>query len=147
MKKIIWVFTFVLLLLSNNIIIVEASNKHESKEYKEQANDHFMLSILSNEIQKAVANYYKEEQVSVGSPDSIFIKYGHDNHDDVVKLLQSEKGHELENSFVVKINVTPQRHGMLGRDTITFGVEPENKQGDIKINMLEYKHTALKNNK
>jgi hypothetical protein len=33
---------------------------------------------------------------------------------------------------------------MLGRDTITFGVEPENQQTKgIEINMLEYKHTAV----
>jgi hypothetical protein len=109
---------------------------------KEPSNN-FMLSLLSEDIQEAVSYYYKEENVSVGSPDSIFIKYGHDDKKGVVEVLQSEKGHELPNSYVVKVKITPQKKGMLGRDTITFGVEPENQTKGIEVNMLDYKHTAV----
>jgi hypothetical protein len=108
-----------------------------------EASNYFMLSLLSKDIQEAVSNYYKEENVSVGNPDSIFIKYGHDDNRGVVEVLQSEKGHELASSYVVKVKITPQKKGMLGRDTITFGVEPENQTKGIKINMLDYKHTAF----
>ncbi|MGP7815711.1 hypothetical protein [Niallia sp. 01092] len=82
-------------------------------------------------------------QISTNS-DSIFIKYGHDSKDiPVIEMVQSGKGHELPNSYVVKINVTPQKKGILGRDTITFGVEPnKNEKGNIEIRMLDYKHTA-----
>lgn len=118
----------------------------KGSESKEPSNN-FMLSLLSEDIQEAVSNYYKEENVSVGSPDSIFIKYGHDDNRGVVEVLQSEKGHELPNSYVVKVKITPQKKGMLGRDTITFGVEPEIQTKGIEVNMLDYQHTAvLKNN-
>jgi len=109
-----------------------------------EPSNNFMLSLLSQDIQRAASKYYKTENVSVGNPDSIFIKYGHDNNKGAVEVLQSEKGHELTNSYVVKINITPQKKDMLGRDTITFGVEPESQQTKgIEINMLEYKHTAI----
>jgi hypothetical protein len=110
----------------------------------EQASDHFLLSLLSDEIQKAVADYYKDEVgrgAHNGVPTSIFIKYGHDNKKHAVEVFQSEKGHELESSFVVKVNITPQKKGELGRDTITFGIEPDK----ISIKTLDYKHSPIKN--
>ncbi|WP_445505935.1 DUF3888 domain-containing protein [Niallia sp. 03190] len=109
-----------------------------------EATDYFLLSLFSNEIRHSVAEHYKTDNVSFGSSDSIFIKYGHDSKDiPVVEMVQSGKGHELPNSYLVKINVTPQKKGILGRDTITFGVEPnKNEKGNIEIRMLDYKHTA-----
>jgi hypothetical protein len=111
-----------------------------------EPSNNFMLSLLSKDIQEAVSNYYKEENVSVGNPNSIFIKYGHDDNRGMVEILQSEKGHELASSYVVKVKITPQKKGMLGRDTITLGVEPENQTKGININMLDYKHTAVSKN-
>ncbi|MGJ7910465.1 DUF3888 domain-containing protein [Neobacillus sp. LXY-1] len=140
MKKYLCVGLIVgMLALGNSTFTANA----KGSKGKEPSNN-FMLSLLSKDIQLAVSNYYKEENVSVGSPDSIFIKYGHDDNKGVVEIFQSEKGHELPNSYVVKVNITPQKKGMLGRDTITFGIEPENQQDKgIEINMLDYKHIAI----
>jgi hypothetical protein len=143
MKKLITVFAICLSTLSSNVMSAHAETQQNFKN-QVQVSDHFMLSLLSDEIRKSVANYYKEEKVSVGSPESIFIKYGHDDNKGLVEVFQSKKGHQLKNSFVVKVNVTPQKHGMLGRDTITFGVEPNNPKGNIEVKMLAYNPTDPK---
>ncbi|WP_312755716.1 DUF3888 domain-containing protein [Rummeliibacillus suwonensis] len=117
----------------------DSNNLNSSK----QATDYFMLSLLSDKVNEAVSNYYKEN-VSIGNPDSIFIKYGQYTNISPVQVFISEKGNRLKNSFVVKVNVMPQKNGILGKDTITFGVETK---GDIQIRMLDYKHTALEDKK
>ncbi|MBO2536471.1 DUF3888 domain-containing protein [Rummeliibacillus suwonensis] len=117
----------------------DSNNLNSSK----QATDYFMLSLLSDKVNEAVSNYYKEK-VSIGNPDSIFIKYGQYTNISPVQVFISEKGNRLKNSFVVKVNVMPQKNGILGKDTITFGVETK---GDIQIRMLDYKHTALEDKK
>ncbi|MGG3642016.1 DUF3888 domain-containing protein [Bacillus gobiensis] len=144
MKKLTCVI-IVLLVLCSSFTSIQAqnSNKHDSKGH-EQVLDHFMLELFSDEIRDAVANFYNEE---VGTSDSILIMYNWNAKDyEVVEIDQTEKGHILENSYVVKFTVVPQKNKILGTDSITFGVEPSNynprnkKEDNLVIKMLRYEH-------
>lgn len=134
MKKFTCVI-IVLLILCSSFTSVQAqtSNKHKhDSKGPEQALDHFMLELFGDEIRNAVTKQYND--------DSIFVSYDWWNKDyDVVEIDQSEKGHKLENSYVVKFTVKP---GNKGTDTITFGVEPPRNNEKLEINLLRYEHKA-----
>jgi hypothetical protein len=139
MKKLLCVGLVIgLLTVGGYTFTVHAQNSND-----EQVSDYLILSILRDEMQKAVADYYQND-VGIGADGdtqtSIFIKYEHDNNKDLVEVLQSEKGHELEYSYVVRVNITPQKNGDLGRDTITFGIETE---PELSVKMLNYKHSPI----
>ncbi|MFT8323009.1 MAG: DUF3888 domain-containing protein [Bacillus sp. (in: firmicutes)] len=130
-----------LVTLSVYTFTVHAQNRHTDVPKYNQATQNLILSLFGDKLNKAVGDYYNEK-VSVGSSDSIFFDYGHGNNTPVFEVEQAEKGHELEKPFVVKIHVTPQKNGILGRDTITFGVGYKNEKGDQEIKMLDYKHVS-----
>ena len=135
MKKILsFIFAICLFSLSGF-----STNAAEVKNTPNQAADHLILSVLGNEINRAVASYYKQED-----PNSFFIKYGHGNSKDFVNVIQSEKGNELDYNYVVKVNITPQKKGALGKDTISFGIDQSNQSGNMKIKLLDYKHVDPK---
>lgn len=134
MKKIFW--TFVALLVICGAATVQAQNSKPAVQDSQQVEDQFMVSVFEKDIQKAVSNYYKENS---GTSESIMVMYNW-NKDNVVKILQSEKGQVLETPYVVQFVVNPYASGKLGSDTLTFGVIPKNQQGQLEVNLLEYNH-------
>ncbi|MDE5055222.1 DUF3888 domain-containing protein [Niallia taxi] len=116
-----------------------STNAAEVRNTPNQAADHLILSVLGDEISKAVASYYKQDD-----PNSLFIVYGHGNSKDFVNVLQSEKGHELDTNYVVKVDITPQKKGILGKDTISFGIDQSSQSGNMKIKLLDYQHVDPK---
>ncbi|MEI5906656.1 hypothetical protein WAK64_06245 [Bacillus spongiae] len=149
------VSVFALVSLSLLTMVIFASQDKTNAEHKhnsiisEQSNDQFIMSLFQQEIQRAVANYYNEE---VGTPGSIFIMYYWDHPDyHIIEVDQSEKGHLLEYTYngkkqhypyVVKFTVEPQKNGVLGTDTITFGIRPQSYTNDLEVNMLNYEHKS-----
>ncbi|WP_079525037.1 MULTISPECIES: DUF3888 domain-containing protein [Halobacillus] len=121
------------------------SNNHDSKG-TEQATDQLMLKLFNEHIDKAVANYYKD--------DSISFQYNWwDEGYDVVEVDQSEKGHVLKSPYEVTFTVEPikTKHDkqtntttlgpkLGGTDKITFGVVPGDVAKGIKVKMLNYEH-------
>ncbi|UOR13714.1 DUF3888 domain-containing protein [Halobacillus amylolyticus] len=147
MKKVVYACMVALLALNVNIMTTHAqsSNNHDTKG-QEQAVDQLLLDLFNQEIDDAVANYYKE--------DSINYQYNWWDKDyDVVEVDQTEKGHVLEYvhngkkqqfAYVVKFTVQPQKDKVLGTDTITFGVQ-QDANLEPKIKMLSYDHSEPKN--
>ncbi|MDZ5713826.1 DUF3888 domain-containing protein [Jeotgalibacillus haloalkalitolerans] len=122
---------------------IQAENNTENYANRsQQVQNHFMVSLFQEEIQKAVSNYY-ESEVGTSSKDAIQIMYHwwEENYK-VVEVLQTEKGQNLENSYVIKFTIVPQRKEQLGTDTITFGVEPKSAQNELEVKMLKYEHKA-----
>lgn len=140
MKKVIGLLIVMsLVIVSSMSVLAQNSNNHDSKG-AEQVMDNFILALFEREIQQAVIEYYKDK---INNPDSIRVTYNwRDEKYDVVEVLQTEKGRVLENSYVIKFTVMPQKKQKLGTDTITFGVEPKDPQGNYKINVLKYEHKA-----
>lgn len=148
MKRLLTTVTMFLFLFTGVVFASAQSQKvndHDSKG-SEQAKDQLMLSLFNEHIDKAVANYYKD--------DSISFQYNWWDKDyDVVEVDQSEKGHVLKSPFEVTFTVEPiktkqdkQTNTITlgpkvgGADTITFGVVPGDVKKEIKVNMLNYKH-------
>lgn len=134
MKKIFW--TFVALLVIGSGVTVQAQTSKQGVPDSQQVEDQFMVSVFEKDIQKAVSDYYKKNSTN---SDSIRIMYNW-NKDNVVKILQSEKGQVLETPYVVQFVVNPYDNEKLGSDTLTFGVIPKNQQGQVEVNLLKYNH-------
>lgn len=137
MKKLFWAIIAVLVIGSSVTVQAQNSNKQDIKD-SQQVQDNFMTSLFEKEIKKSVSNYYKNK---VKNSDSVQITYQW-SKDDVVEVMQTEKGHVLENSYVIKFTIETYNNGKLGTDTITFGVEPLNQKGKTEVNMLKYDHKA-----
>ncbi|MDG4656303.1 DUF3888 domain-containing protein [Ectobacillus antri] len=144
MKKLL---IFALFLLSLCVYYIPANaekqHKHDAKGM-EQTIDHLILDQFTDELNQAVANYYKK--------DTIRIQYNWRNKNyDVVELDQSEKRDQLGHPYVIKFTVQTydgNKKEQLGTDTVTFGVSPvqfnkEFVQKDlaaVKVALLDYTH-------
>ncbi|UOY92804.1 DUF3888 domain-containing protein [Ectobacillus sp. JY-23] len=149
MKKLL---IFALFLLSLCVYYIPANaekqHKHDSKRM-EQAIDHLILDQFTDELNQAVANYYKK--------DTIKIQYNWWNKNyDVVELDQSEKENQLGHPYVIKFTVQTydgNKKEQLGTDTVTFGLSPVqfNKEFDqkdlaaVKVELLDYTHVEPSN--
>ncbi|MBP3038699.1 DUF3888 domain-containing protein [Bacillaceae bacterium Marseille-Q3522] len=123
-----------------SITMTSLVSANEKKSDNDVVKDSFLVSLFRDEIRKSVANYYKDE-VATADPDSIQIMYHWWKKDyNVVEVLQTENGHVLENTYVIKFTIVPQKKDPLGIDTIIFGVEPDNGKGELEVNMLKYEH-------
>lgn len=134
MKKIFW--TFVALLVIGSGVTVQAQTSKQGVPDSQQVEDQFMVSVFEKDIQKAVSNYYKKNGTN---SESISIMYNW-KKDNVVKVLQSEKGQVLETPYVIQFMIETYNNGKLGSDTLTFGVVPKNQQGQLEVNLLKYNH-------
>jgi len=84
--------------------------------------------------------------VCYNQTDSISWVYNwQDKNYDVVEILQVEKGQHLKSPYVIRFTIMPQKEGIgkLGTDRITFGVDPTNPDGNLRIKFLQYEHKVL----
>lgn len=135
MKKLFLASVAVLVIGSS--MTVQAQNTKLSAPESQQVEDQFMVSMFEKDIQKAVSNYYKKN----GKSESITLMYNW-NKDNVVNVLQSEKGHVLKAPYEIQFIVDSYSNGKLGTETVTFGVIPENQQGQLEVKLVSYKHKA-----
>ncbi len=144
MKKLIVFSVFLFSMCVNYIpVSAEKTNKHNFQG-TEQVFDQFLLSQFTDEMGQAMNDFYKK--------DSIRAQYNWWNkHNDVVEILQSEKGREFSHPFIIKFTVDTyegNKKGQLGTDTIVFGVSPLqfNKELDeknlaaSKVELIDYIH-------
>lgn len=110
----------------------------------EKAIDHMIVDQFQDELQDAVADFYKR--------DSVELQYDwKEQRYDVVELEQSKDGHKLQYPYVVTFNVLvydSKKNARIGTDTLTFGVVPvtsketAKKQGKMfsVAKLLNYRH-------
>lgn len=140
MKRLFGLVIFVVSVSS--LFYISAYAEKPQQHCSDQVADYYMLSSFSNQINKAVSDFYNNESVTVG--------YLHPSKQDAVQVFQSEKGHNLGYAYVVKITVnSSDGTKRLGTDTMTFGTSYplEKNNGNLaamKTEMIDFKHKESK---
>lgn len=140
MKKLFGLAIFIVS-MSSLFYISAYAEKPQQHSSDKLAEDYYMLSSFSNQINKAVSEFYNIDSVTVG--------YLHPSKQDAVQVFQSEKGYNLGYPYVVKITVnSSDGTKRLGTDTITFGSYPLEKDIEnlaaMKSKMIDFKHKEPK---
>jgi hypothetical protein len=139
MKRLLVLAIFIVSVSS--LFYISAYAEKPQQHSSDKVVDYYMLSSFSNQINKAVRDFYNNDSVTVG--------YFHPSKQDAVQVFQSEKGYNLGYPYVVKITVySSDGTKRLGTDTITFGSYPLEKNNEnlaaMKTEMIDFKHKEPK---